>query len=823
MESPPHSQQTPASTPISPEDQTLPDPLDLWSRGDGLPEYLGAVLLVTRYERFGDLRDINPAIDHARQAVKLTPDAGQERVACLTILAAAHRIRFQRLSNIPDIDDAVERAREALRLTTEASVQAGECLHTLAWIYRTKYEVGQHPSDLQWAIEYYYAAFEFVSHTQLLRCLQGLSVSLGDRSQITRESNPQSSFDDATRALEYARDIVQQTQDQDRDRAAYSDHLASCLYEISTHPYFPSGTDSEQGKRTHLEEAISNVQYAVDETDERSPHRSRYRQNLASYLTRHSQAGDLENALDHYRESFTSPTPQPMQSFDAARRWASLAHLHKHNDCFAAYSTAFDLLPEILWIGNSLDVHRMACLGIEITQFTSNALRACIKHGDLKRGVTLVEQGLATSLRQRLQLKFTPRELRLDQPDRDALEQLSFVLCNKEASMEQRQHAAAERHILLAEIRRKPGLASFLRPKEYDELRHASKRGPVVILSSHESGCDAIILLEPMQDPLHVELPGVSPTELGEKKGTLDRLLRSTSRRESIHNRIIGRITQLWGSQAQYRNFVREGPNVEEEFEEVLEWLWGSIFARVYKELNANGIMDGRLWWCPTGSFIGLPLHAAVYSSASLSSQSSRFIQSYTLTLGALAEHDEPQNAGFPTGGNQEIRSIVKDHIQECQGNPTVQNVQKLLNECPWLHFACHGDPKPDDPRQSRLMLYKSNLDLDTIAQMQNPNAQFVFLVACHTGAGDSKLVNEALHITGGFIAAGFQGAIGTLWSICDDDGPIVAKTVYGHLFRNGQAPKVTDAAEALDIAVQELRRLKRPYRDWVPFVRIGV
>jgi len=208
--------------------------------------------------------------------------------------------------------------------------------------------------------------------------------------------------------------------------------------------------------------------------------------------------------------------------------------------------------------------------------------------------------------------------------------------------------------------------------------------------------------------------------------------------------------------------------------------------------------------------------------------------------------HHETQNADFPTLGLvgvsktgpqgqgrlpnvmkeiKMIRSIVgPDHIQErCDEQATVGNVAQLLNDCPWLHLACHGDPNLEDPRKSRLILYEGTLDLDTIAQMQNTNAQFVFLAACKTGVGDSKLVNEALHITGGFIAAGFQGAIGTLWSMCDTDGSIVAEAVYNHLFKAGEVPKVTKAAEALDLAVKELRRLKVPHHRWVPFVHIGV
>ncbi|KAJ7738679.1 hypothetical protein DFH07DRAFT_752413 [Mycena maculata] len=84
-------------------------------------------------------------------------------------------------------------------------------------------------------------------------------------------------------------------------------------------------------------------------------------------------------------------------------------------------------------------------------------------------------------------------------------------------------------------------------------------------------------------------------------------------------------------------------------------------------------------------------------------------------------------------------------------------------------------------------------------------------------------LVNESFHLGGGFIAAGFKGAIGTLWSMNDEDGPLVAETVYSHLFRDGRQPQASDAAEALHLAVRKLREKGVPYERWMPFIHMGV
>ena len=114
-------------------------------------------------------------------------------------------------------------------------------------------------------------------------------------------------------------------------------------------------------------------------------------------------------------------------------------------------------------------------------------------------------------------------------------------------------------------------------------------------------------------------------------------------------------------------------------------------------------------------------------------------------------------------------------------------------------------------------------MELETILRMPLPNAQFVFLAACQTAMGDAALVNESFHLGGGFITAGFRSAIGTMWSMNDEDGPTVAEIVYSHLFHDDQQPQASEAAKALSLAVKELRKRKIPYERWIPFIHMGV
>ncbi|KAJ7668184.1 CHAT domain-containing protein, partial [Mycena rosella] len=172
------------------------------------------------------------------------------------------------------------------------------------------------------------------------------------------------------------------------------------------------------------------------------------------------------------------------------------------------------------------------------------------------------------------------------------------------------------------------------------------------------------------------------------------------------------------------------------------------------------------------------------------------------------------------------ITALVKDKfkVQSLVGeNATIDSVKKQLNDCSWIHLACHGEQNLVAPPKSCLHLYGGTLELDSILQMPLPNAEFVFLAACQTAKGDTALVNESFHLGGGFIAAGFRGAIATMWSMADEDGPVVAETVYGHLFGNGQRPQASDASKALQLAVRKMRDDGVSYERWVPFIHLGV
>ncbi|MDV2583748.1 hypothetical protein, partial [Alkalibacillus haloalkaliphilus] len=67
----------------------------------------------------------------------------------------------------------------------------------------------------------------------------------------------------------------------------------------------------------------------------------------------------------------------------------------------------------------------------------------------------------------------------------------------------------------------------------------------------------------------------------------------------------------------------------------------------------------------------------------------------------------------------------------------------------------------------------------------------------------------------------------GTLWSMADAYGPLVALSVYGKMFgENGESrerPKLELAAEGLWDIIRKMRRDGVAYHQWIPFIHVGM
>jgi CHAT domain-containing protein len=152
------------------------------------------------------------------------------------------------------------------------------------------------------------------------------------------------------------------------------------------------------------------------------------------------------------------------------------------------------------------------------------------------------------------------------------------------------------------------------------------------------------------------------------------------------------------------------------------------------------------------------------------------------------------------------------------------QRVTRAMRDSNWVHLACHGRQRPDEPTKSALILEDGHLTLEEIIKLNLPNAEFAYLSACQTTTGEESLSDEAVHIAAGMLLAGYRGIVATMWSIQDDLAPEVADEFYRRIMEGEGRPDNRRAAEALHFAVQKLRkRGDVPLTSWIPFVHLGV
>jgi len=154
-------------------------------------------------------------------------------------------------------------------------------------------------------------------------------------------------------------------------------------------------------------------------------------------------------------------------------------------------------------------------------------------------------------------------------------------------------------------------------------------------------------------------------------------------------------------------------------------------------------------------------------------------VSSYTPTLaaiiGACESHQargkyrgllaisQPSTPGQSALPNTEVEiNIIKEQatkfgVRLLRGpEASMENVIDGMEAHSWVHFACHGMQNTIEPLKSAFCLHNKHLELSTIIAKSFPYADFAFLSACQTAAGDAKLPEEAVHLVAGLMLAGY-------------------------------------------------------------------
>ncbi|WP_158854845.1 CHAT domain-containing protein [Saccharothrix deserti] len=588
-----------------------------------------------------------------------------------------------------------------------------------------------------------------------------------------------------------------------------------------------------------LDDAVDWWQEALDAQRNDTPLRA---STLAALITAvYERAGttsrreDLPDPIELARELGETTSAPVLTRLAAAGSWGYAAAVADGPAAgLPGLETAVRLLPRAAWWGHSRDTREEVLA--EHTGLAADAAACAVVAGQPARALELLEGGRAVLWAQLLRTRTDRAALRRIAPrlakrmDRvaEALER-DHGTAGKRASlvarwstMDERAHAELLREWERLARRAQeavPG-GTFTMPQFGLDLRPAGAEGPVVVVNASRLGCCALIVRDGEPEPRVVDLPSLSHSD------ALTRAARY--------------VTALADGESEREQVVRE----------TLTWLWQAVAEPVLDALGYRELPDAtpwpRVWWCPTGPLMTLPLHAAGRHADSAAALD-RVVSSYTPALKVLVHARRTRDAGNDAdrrlllttpGEDPEQESLpgaarTRAHLEDllpAERRTTLEGVavtraavEAQLRRHVWAHFDCHGVQHLDKPFDGGLVLRDGTLTVADLAGIRHDHAEFAFLAACRTAVGGDRIPDEAITLTAALQHAGYQNVIGALWSVPDRPAARITRSVYDAIVRDGLLLPA-ESARALHDAIRE-ERSRRPEHPsaWVPFLHAGL
>lgn len=138
-----------------------------------------------------------------------------------------------------------------------------------------------------------------------------------------------------------------------------------------------------------------------------------------------------------------------------------------------------------------------------------------------------------------------------------------------------------------------------------------------------------------------------------------------------------------------------------------------------------------------------------------------------------------------------ETKVLLREHATETA-------VKVLGGGFKILHFATHGSFKPEAPLESSLLLARDrdNDGILTVGELYDMklNASLVTLSACETALGKVKMGDDVVGFTRGFLYAGANSIVSSLWKVDDKATSILMQEFYRSLKENNKQTALRSA-----------------------------
>jgi tetratricopeptide (TPR) repeat protein len=788
-----------------------------------------AAALRTSFELTGDRVTLDGAVAVARAAATEIPADHVSQPLIFQALGNALQARFAVTGALEDLNEAINVLEQASATMRPALPGRPGALANLAGMLLALFSRTSEQSSLYQAMT---AAREAADHCPVrspyrTACLTVLADTLYAHYQATDDS---SSLEEANAMV---REAIAALPDGSPARAALFTRLAD-MQLMACQRY---------GVASYLDQGEAAAREAVATAPAGTPAHARALSSLASLArerySRELSPASADAAIELWATAAHTVSASVSVRVDAAIAWAELAvSLGRWPIALSGYQVAVELLPLTAWRGSAV-TERAALLG-RYARLGQDAAACALRADRPERALEMLEQCRGLFWEHALDTRTDLARLReadpglaerlyavrdrLDAGERSLLTPEANALRLSDLAVDERYALAGEWDELLYSVRTIPGFESFLRPLSFGTLLSAAYEGPVIVINVSRIGCDALILGS----------RGLSVIPLQTEFSAVEAAAAAYSQ--------IGR--ELYDQ----TDFAR----VSAQTTQMLAWLWEKVVQPVLDALDLPPAGEGeplsRVWWCPTGAFTALPLHAAGHSSPERRGGDSAMdcvCSSYTPTLRALIEaravQDRQQDVGDdlliienPSHPQAPYLRFGRDEvaaIQQLLGRAagrvlegaaaTKSSVIASLGQASALHFIGHAIQRPD-PAAGGLLLSDGILTLAEISALRFRGGTFAYLSACDTALTDTQLP-DVVTLAAAFHVCGFRNVIAVLTVIDDRRAADVGVGVYRRLFLPHGYLRAENLAQALHGALRDIRDRNPSAFPWyAAFIHIG-
>ncbi|KAG1888265.1 CHAT domain-containing protein [Suillus subluteus] len=700
-----------------------------------------------------------------RVVLELCPPGHQDCPSALNELAKAVEARFDEHGSIEDLEESIKLGREAISLCPEGHPDCQAYLNNLAASIISRFDHQGKSDDLDEAISLLEEALGLcpVGHEFRDAPLDNLGGALQDRfrqyNDINDINKAVSLFREAltlcppghpshdtmlhnlARALKNRYDELQASEDLNEAIDLHREsiqliqpnnptrHRHLCNLSLALCSRFTQNQVNED-----VEEAIGLCEESLVTLPSLHPDRHcSYFTLRVAYMSRYEiqhNPDDLSLAVENFRLASRHPTQGYPERINEAIEWVCQAEVYQHESALEAYQMCLELFDDHVMTRSSIISRRDAATAFSGAQtLPVDAASCAIRRNDLQRAVELEEQGRGQQWSLASRLRTPLDDLKsASLPLAHKLAELSKRLSDTQGSASSADRAAADR-----------AATEYRKLTEQWEAAVAEVR--------HLQGFSRFLL------PLSYE-----DLQVAARHGPVIIFIASEYSRNAIIVPTSGKPHHV------------PFPDLALADLEELE----DDFAKAIRHASSMG-----------------PEQPRTESDSTLAEDLGRR-RACTPSFVAIGQ-------GQPGAGQGKELSTVESEIElvrslvPTMASPTTLSgdaatragALETLRSNTWVHLACHGKQDHDQPYYSHFAMKDEPLTLLDIMENDAPQAEFAFLSACHTAAGDEDTPDEVIHLAAGLQFSGFKSVIGTLWVVDDAVAKHVVKAFYKNLFKD--------------------------------------